>query len=168
MKRAVTGLVILMMVGRMVRAEDRPKYELLSPAEQYKTLVAEHLANQKLFDDALRKAKSQEERDKMLREGKSNNIVLRFMELAKNNPKDPAAVDALIWVFDHASPFDTAKNGLRAQTMGLLREHLDSPKLADSFRQMANAMDKFTEDFLRTTLEKSPHREVQGQACLCW
>jgi hypothetical protein len=90
------------------------------------------------------------------------------MELAEKNPRDPAAVDALIWLFNHTSPFETAKNGLRARTMDiLLREHWDSPKLLpDSFSQMTNAIDPSAEAFLRTILEKSPHREVQGQACL--
>jgi hypothetical protein len=164
MNRIMTGLLILHLIGPALQA-DKGKASTL--AEQYQALVAEYQAALKESEDALRRAKTQEERDTILREPKPNNIVPRFIELAKNNPKDPAAVDALIWVFNHTSPFDTAKNGLRARTMDtLLREYLDSQKLPDSFRQMTNAIDKATEAFLRTSLEKSPHREVQGQACL--
>src|SRR5262249_55484857 len=91
----------------------------------------------------------------------------RFFELAEKNPKDPAAVDALIWVVTHASTSATNKDGLRARALDqLLREHMDSDKLASLCGQLVNGMDKGTETFLRTVLQKNKHRDVQGQACL--
>ncbi len=82
----------------------------------------------------------------------------RFLELAETYRDDPIAVDALAWVANnlgrnlerdeaiHRRPFDI-----------LLRDHLASDKLPIAF-------DNANDDFLRTVLEKSPHREVRGLA----
>src|SRR5207244_10539859 len=98
----------------------------------------------------------------------TDRCAARCLDLAEKNPKDPVAVDALVWVFNHTAPFGPTKDGPRAQAMEtLLRKYLESSKLSNAFGQMASsAIDLHTDAFLRSALEKSPHREVQGRACL--
>jgi hypothetical protein len=48
----------------------------------------------------------------------------------------------------------------------LLRDHLQSEKLAEACKRVHYGFRQECESFLRTVMEKSPHREVQGLACL--
>jgi hypothetical protein len=169
MNRILTGFLVLFFSGPPLWAADESKEKPSTPAEQYKALDAEYQAAQKEYQDAMRKATTKEERQKLSTEKapQVGKFITGFMELAEKNPKDPAAVDSLIWVINHSPAFGTTKNSPKAQALEiLLSAHLDSVKLPTLFRQMANATDKTTETFLRSAMEKSSHREIQGQACL--
>jgi hypothetical protein len=48
----------------------------------------------------------------------------------------------------------------------LLRDHVESDKLAETCKRVHFGFRQECETFLRTVLEKNPHREVQGTACL--
>jgi len=48
----------------------------------------------------------------------------------------------------------------------MLRDHLDSDKLGEACRRVQFGFRQECETFLRTVLEKSPHREARGQPCL--
>ena len=48
----------------------------------------------------------------------------------------------------------------------LLRDHLDSDQLVETCKRVNFGFRQECETFLRTVLAKSPHRDVQGAACL--
>ena len=48
----------------------------------------------------------------------------------------------------------------------MLRDHLDSDKLGDTCKRVSFGFRQECATFLRAVLEKNPHREVQGAACL--
>jgi hypothetical protein len=168
MNRIVTGILIFLLAAPGLPAEDKPKDKPSTPAEQYKALDAEYRVAQKEFQDAMRKAKTQEERQKVFQEKapKPDKLAPRFLELAEKYPKDAAAVDALVWVVNQTLPFGQTKDSPRIRALEILvRDHIGSEKLAGVCARM-RAEDKAAETFLRAALEKSPRREVRGQACL--
>jgi hypothetical protein len=101
-----------------------------------------------------------------------NQLAQQFVELAEKNPRDPVALDALIqavwqvnttpWPVEVVGP-DCA--GARALAL-LQRDHVRSDKLGTVCQRISFGFCKEYETFLRTVLEKNPHRQVQGLACL--
>ncbi len=81
----------------------------------------------------------------------------RFLALAEKYPDDTIAIDALAWVANHPGNKPRDEAAIRRPFEILLRDHLSSDRLPDAF-------DNADDDFLRTVMEKSPHREVRGLA----
>jgi hypothetical protein len=150
--------------------DDPPKQQRppQSAAEKYQAILKEYADAQKAFNDANRQAKTNEEKQKVRAAlaPKPEQFAARFLKLAEDHPKDPAAVDALIWVVRTAN--NTANNRpeqVRAADI-LLRDHMDSPKLGMGQPALSwnlswgpNGVQR-----LRDVVAKSPHREVQGRA----
>jgi peroxiredoxin len=88
-----------------------------------------------------------------------------FLKLARENPGDPAALDALQWVVTHsfASPQAAeamnllAQDDITSEQIGLICCQLDF---------FYGASFKPVEHLFRAALRENPHREVQGVACL--
>jgi hypothetical protein len=145
------------------------KKDLPKPAEQYQALLKEYQAASR---DLFSRAKSDDERNKTL--GSVDKFPLRFLELAEKYPKDPMALDALVQVVNleisfennttYAGPGKEDSPQARALAL-LLRDHLGSDKLDYACWRTSYGFHKDCERFLRTVLEKSPHKAVQGTAC---
>jgi hypothetical protein len=170
MYRVVAGVLSLLLAAPALWAEDNPKDKSASPAEQYQALVKEYQDAMKAYQDALRSAKTPEERQTINKEKNPRQTVVptlapKFVELAEKNPKDPVAVDALIWVLSgNVGP--EAKD-LKAKAMGMvLRDHLDSDKLGKLCQSLNATSDKGNESSLKAILAKSPHKSVQAEAFL--
>src|SRR5262249_7697212 len=86
-------------------------------------------------------------------------FAARFLKIAEDHPKDPAAVDALVWV---CSRIGSGPDVTKAADI-LMRDHLQSDKLAGAVAALGRTADG--EKHLRTVLEKNPHHPVQGMAC---
>ena len=101
-----------------------------------------------------------------------DKLALKFLELAEKYPKDPIAVDALIqavWQVN-STPWPVELVGKdsawpRAIAI-LLRDHVRSDKLGQACQRISFGFRKEYETFLRTVLEKNPHKDVQALACL--
>src|SRR5262249_24320263 len=118
------------------------------------------------------RAKTDEERNKLL--GKVDKFPLRFLELAEKYSKDSMALDALVQVvnleisLENNTSFAGRGNGDSPQARAialLLRDHLGSDKLDYACWRASYGFHKSCEKFLRTALDKSPHKQVQGTAC---
>src|SRR5439155_20569096 len=130
-------------------------------------LAQEYQAAQEAFRKAYQEATTEEERQKVVQEKnpQPEKFAERFLELAEKNPKDAAALDALLWVVTHT--YGTNKDSPRNRAVAMLqRDHLASAKLAVVCGGMSFAQDEAGEAFLRAVLAKNPHRDVQGHACL--
>ena len=138
-----------------------------TPAEQYQALTKEFSAASSSFWQ-----ETNQQRQAAV--DRAEKLPQKFLELAENNPKDPTALDALMqvisveyWLNTHTSHPGWGKASPQAKAIGqILRNYLDSEKLGEVCRRVHYAFHQEGETFLRTVLEKSPHREVQGQACL--
>src|SRR5437867_542978 len=139
-----------------------------TPAQQYQTL-------QKEFSNAAYnfwQLTADDERTQLV--ARAEKLPLKLLELAQNSPKDPVALDALIqvvtveyWLNTYTSHPGWGKESPQARAIALmLRDYLDSDKLGEACKRVHAGFRQECETFLRTVLEKSPHREVRGLACL--
>src|SRR5262249_15997327 len=103
-----------------------------------------------------------------------DKVTVRLLELVENNPKEPFALEALTqvvtleyWLNMHTSHPGWGKKSPQARAIALLlRDHLQSHQLLQTCKRVTCGFRQECETFLRTVLEKKPHREVQGAACL--
>jgi hypothetical protein len=134
-----------------------------TPAGEYQALVQEHQAAIAEYSSAYQRAKTDAEREKVsAKYPQPQQYAPRFLALARKNPKDPAAIDALVWVAVYSrsgAEFDEALKLLAADYVG-------SDKLGQVCQMLAYTSTPQSEKFLRLVLEKNPNKEVQGTACL--
>jgi hypothetical protein len=153
MRRTVGGIVALLLALPAL-ADDKPK-DQPTPEEQYKALVKD-------YSDALRQVKTLQERNKLVQE-----TAPKFLELAEKNPKDPVAVDALVWVVNNTTGVARGKESPRAKALAaLLKEHVTSDRIGRVCPGLVRSQDKESADLLRAILDKNPDKDVQGLACL--
>jgi len=173
MYRLLTGALALLVCAPALLGLD-------TPAEEYKAILAEYKQAQDAYRVAAKDAKTNEERQKVFEEKypKPEKFAERFLQLAEKNPKDPAAVDALVWVVNNSNTAILPLGGTKpdAPPAGkspreralelLLRDHITSDKLAPFAERLGNGSDKEGEKNLRLLIEKNPSRDVQGTAYL--
>ncbi len=167
MSRILAGVLAVMLALPALAAEDKPKGTPQTPNEQYQALVKEYNDAMQEFQKAYGAAKTQEERNKVFNEKypKADKLAPKFLELAQKNPKDPAAVDALLWVINNDRN-SMGKDSSQTKAIQLLRDHVDSDKLGPVCQTLAHGYDKDGTELLRAILEKNPSKQVQGDACL--
>jgi hypothetical protein len=99
--------------------EEPPKdTEKVSPAkEQYDVLTKEYSARQKEVLAELRKAKGDERKNHLDKYyGLGKEFADKFYKLAEDNPKDPAATDALFWIVQNAAGSEAHKKATEKVT----------------------------------------------------
>ena len=158
------GVLVLVLSLWMAVTQDKP----VAAAEQYRTLLKESgeagQANWKATTDEERKQAA----------ARVEPLPLKLLELAENNPNEPWTLDALTqvitqeyWLDNYSSHPGWGKDSRQARAIAiLLRDHVRSDKLGETCKRVQFGFRKECETFLRTALEKNPHRDVQGQACL--
>ncbi|MBC8353732.1 MAG: redoxin domain-containing protein [Planctomycetes bacterium] len=132
--RIVSLLILMLVAAYPAVAEDAP-----SPAaKQFKALV-----------------------DEYEQEGGARTFSKRFLALAEERSKDPAAADALLWVVKNVrGRSDTTK------ALELLKaNHLGSKTLGPACADVAQSRSLAAEKLFRALLKKSPHTEVKAAAC---
>ncbi len=159
MQRNVTvalGALVFTLVAATARAQDD------APKAQFDAIVAEYNKAQQEFGKLYSAAKTDEERKQLFADKypKPEGYAARLQALAAKFPKDPVAVDSLVWILGNQR--DAAKNDTILDT---LQDHLDSDKLANACQALQYSPSPGTEPFLRLVLEKSPHQDVRGNAC---
>jgi hypothetical protein len=165
MSRIVRAALVLLLVTPAVQAEDKPK--TATPAEQYQMLLKEYQEAMTSYQEALRNAKTPEERQKVQQEKapKADKFSPRFLELAEKGPKEPVALDALVWVMTNTSGPGSEAAQARAIEL-LLRDHIDSDKLAAVCQSLAFGFGKQNAKFLHAVMEKNKSKAVQAEASL--
>lgn len=145
--------------------KDGPK----TPAEELQALIEEYEDAQRAFSKAYRDAKTDEDKQKVIKEKlpDAGKYAPRFVAFAEKYPKDPAAIDALVWVMTNARDRSTDKESPRAKAQAiLLKDYITSDKLGEACGSLAYGFDKESEGFLRAILDKNPSPQVQAEACL--
>jgi hypothetical protein len=147
------------------------------PAEQLKSLLKECTAGRPGFREAVTDA----ERNAAIYRG--DRFALRFLELAEQNPKDPIAIDALVecirslnavdsltevtWEINKSAfPVHVKSNTAERAVALLLREYVDSARVGPVCLRLSYSVRKEFQPFLRSVLEKNPHKDVRSLACL--
>lgn len=160
MRGALLGLFIC---GQTALGTDGPRPP--SPAEQYRALIQDWEAYSKRATKEWSEATTDAAKGRFSEENKrvTHSIGERALELARSHPKDPAALDALLWIV-HTGYRPECTEAWRLLTS----DYLDSERLAQACRDTRRdvaANPALVERFLREAIGKSPHREIQGQAC---
>jgi hypothetical protein len=148
----------------MSAAQEKP----VAPAEQFKAIIKE-------FGEAAQanwKATTDEERKRAA--ARIEPLPLRLLELAEMHPNEPWTLEALThvitqeyWLDNYSSHAGWVNDSRQAKAIAiLLRDHVRSEKLGETCKRAQYGFRKECEAFLRTVLEKNPHKDVQGQACL--
>jgi hypothetical protein len=142
--------------------------QLLPPAEQYRTLSTEFNS----VGNAWRQAATDAERAALF--ARIEGLPGQLLELARSHPQDPVALEALAqvvtleyWLTAYTTHPGWGKDSPQAAAIAiLLRDHLTSDKLGVACKRVQYGFRQECEDFLRTVMEKSPHREIRGMTCL--
>jgi hypothetical protein len=169
MIRSAGGILALLLAPLALAAQDKPKDQPASPAQQYQALIKEYGDAMTAFSKAYQDAKTAEDKQKVVREKYPNRdqFSAKFLALAEKNPKDAVAIDALTWIMTNpVLPLAGAKEDPKAKALDLLlRDHVQSDKLGRICPYLTG-IDKQTETLLRAVREKNPHKDVQAEACL--
>lgn len=176
----IFGASLALGVGLAVVAEVRGQDRPATPVEQYKALVKE---SQTRYDAAQKAAFQSVPKGGVLPDDKRTTLVgvayrskyelaPKLVELAERYPKDPVALDTLteaVWQVN-ATPYPVEMVGrdpARPRAFELLRrDHIRSEKLGPLCERISYGLCAEYEPFLRDVLEKNPHKEIRGQACL--
>ncbi len=138
------------------------------PAEQFRALV-------KRWDDAMA---SYQKAAAGKNEAENTQIYMRlgpflkdhapaFVALAERYPKDPAAVDALLWVVEkHQRGSGPAPVPIDRTLELLARNYAGDPRIGPICIKSMNDIGPEREAFLKAVAQRSPNRVVQGQAIL--
>jgi len=159
------GRLLVVVLGLATAQPERPAP---TPAEQYRALVKE-------FSEAANanwRATTDEERRRAAT--RIEPLPLKLVELAEKHPHETCAIDALTavitqeyWLDNYSSHAGWGKDSRQARAIAiLLRDHLQSDQLAETCKRAQFGFRQECETFLRTVLEKNPHREVRANACL--
>jgi hypothetical protein len=168
MNRWMGGVLVLLLGFPAVWADDKPKEpdKPATPAEQYQALLKEAQEAQQVFMKKLGDAKTSEERTKLVQEQGPAKLAPKFLALAEKYPKDPVALDALLWVV--TDQFGGQSGGEpRSKALEILtRDHIDSNKLGTVCQSMGFGGTAKDKEFLRAVLKKSKSAEIRAEAAL--
>jgi hypothetical protein len=165
----IAGGVLLLALALPAPAQDKPKDKdgkEASPAQQYQALDKEFKDSMNAWMKTYQATKTNEEKQKLFSSyPQADKFAPKFLALAEKHPKDPAAVDALVWVASNTQ--GAGPNAPNAKALAILeRDHVQSDKIAAVCQTLSYRPGKETEAFLRAVLDKNPHTNVQGVACL--
>jgi outer membrane protein assembly factor BamB len=157
-------------------AASTPRDKTATPAQQYQAILKEYEGGR-----GFRNAATDEERKAAVEA--MAKFPRRFTKLAEKDPRDPIALEALIQAVRVLNAVDSLTQtawetnatafpaGRKDDSLGqmvalLLRDHIGSAKLGLVCERMRYGVRKEYEVFLRKVVQASPHKEVQGLACL--
>lgn len=133
-------------------------------AGQYQQIESEYQQSQSELFASLRAAESDEQRRELAANHPGPKAYAeRMMELAKDNPEESVAFDALVWIVN-ASSGSALVDVQTAAVAQLVENHLEDARLADVCTRLSYAVTKPGETLLRTAAKESPHGEVRGKA----
>jgi hypothetical protein len=164
MKRWIASLALVLLVLSVLAQDNAPtegtkKGPATEGQKKYQALVKEYDTTRDEYFKAYQKAKTDEERQK-LKYPEAESYARRFLDLAREYPNDPAAVDALVWVGQSCRRGSELDQALDL----LLKDYLSNPALGRVASSLVYAQTDRAEKWLRTVMEKSPNHEAQGNA----
>ncbi|HMF11411.1 MAG TPA: hypothetical protein VKE94_03875 [Gemmataceae bacterium] len=164
----IAGLLVLALAVPAPAAAEQPQDKPAKPAERYQALVKVYQDAMQAYSEAIGKAQTFEERQKVFDDvyPKPEKLAPRFLELAEKYPQDPVAFDALTWIVVNCVR-TPARIPARTKAVAILsQDHARSEKLGPTCQNVANAYDEETANLLTAILGKNPNKDVQAEACL--
>jgi hypothetical protein len=157
--------IVLVVIGQAVQAS--------SARERFDSLVKEYTAAEGKWTERYRSDGTPAAKDEApvrYRDWPTWAFLPRFMELAENEPKDAAAVDALVWIVDQGQAIGLNDKDyypfLERALEQLGHAHLLDNRPVPRPRWVMRHPSPATERFLRNILATDKSREIRGRACL--
>jgi hypothetical protein len=151
--------------AEVLKADESKK---LTPAEEFQAIIKAQQQAQEEFRKAYDAAKTDEERQRVMKElgtkssVNSHYFADKFLALIRTYPKDPATLDAFRRML--------AGMGYNPQTSEaaklVISNWIKDERLADVCKTLVYYSSDAGDSLLRTAIAKSPHRTVQGYARL--
>lgn len=135
--------------------------------QNYGRLVREYDDAQAVFRKAFDAAATPEEQQNIIQTKLPNTaaFAVRFMALAREGAKSPAAVEALIWVVLHPVELKLKESALRAEALGTLgRDYGKDARLGSLCTRLVANIDEDSEYFMREMTKQAVERPVQARA----
>lgn len=136
-----------------------------SPAARYKMLLKEFDKAQQDYAKRLEGTKSLAEQAKVFREESPHPAFAgRFLELARNHPKDPVAHASLSWILMHSECGPAAEKPYTTAVKLMAAQYADHPGNEKLFGQMVISPFASSGIFLQAVYEKHSDPAVRGRA----
>jgi hypothetical protein len=145
------------------RSASRAKASATTPAERYRDVLKEYHKADQSFLKAYQAARTDAEREQVLKTRRPDPELYadKILKIAEDAPKDPVALEALVWIaFKTSGP--RADKALRM----LLTDHAQDPGIASLCAQITSINSPQAETLLRAVLARNPSRGAKGQAAL--
>jgi hypothetical protein len=157
------GLAVLVLTPALW-AVDEPPEKAKSPRERYQALFQEHQKAMQEFMEVYQKAKTAEERGKLVQEKypQPKSYVRRFLEIAESAPQDAAAVDALIWIVQNGRSGPEVNKAIDQ----LATSHAENQRLGEIAPNLVYSLSPSAEKLLQAIVAKNSNRDAKGRACL--
>ena len=119
-------------------------------------------AEQRAFSEAQQKATTDEERNQ-LKFPDRDKYAAQMLDATEKNIKDPAAIDALIWILG----FGRQGSEPMTKALAVLQKHFIESDRMDSICEALEFDDsEASKALLKELVQKNPHRSVKGAAAL--
>jgi hypothetical protein len=133
-----------------------------TPEEEYRSIRKEFEDRQQQVLKARQEAKTPEEKNKAFEKWpKPEDYTGRALAAVLKSPKEPFAIDALLWVAQLAQGSPTGEKAMEL----LLKDHMQSKQLGDVCDALSFSDAPTADKHLEAIMEKSPHHDVKGHAC---
>jgi hypothetical protein len=167
MRRIVLGAWLLLACVPALQARDDAKDKAKpdkpgTPAEQVKAITQEYTQAQQDFFKVYNEAKTDAEKQKLVQEKypRADKYAERFLKVAEEHPKDPAAVTALVWVVQQTGYTPAGNKALEI----LAKDHVADKAIGPVCMALQYNSSPGAEKLLRGVREHNPDKEAQAQA----
>jgi thiol-disulfide isomerase/thioredoxin len=183
MRRTLPAALLVAVAASGLWADDKPAAKPAPTSEQFDALKKECEEALKAFSEsmnaaqeetlqAIKDAKTDDEKKDLqkklmakMSDGPGPKFSGRFLAFAEANPKDPAAIDALVMAL-RTSGGPQAKSGAWSKTMTRLQEnYVANPEVKRVARMLAGVNDEGADKFLKEVVAKNADRKTQAIAC---
>ena len=171
MWRSITGVLLVLLMtatlsAQRVPAKPRVKVKpgpLTEAGKKYQALLIEFKQQRLAYITAFRAARTAAEQNRVRQQlyPRPDKLAGRFLALAKEHADDPVAVPSLLWVVSNVR---VGRAGSDAVDL-LLENHIEDKSMETVCVRLARNTAPHARRLLDQAFEKSPHREVKGQAC---
>jgi len=171
MLRSITGVLLVLLMTATLSAQRVPTKLPVKvkpgPASEasleYRALLGEVNKQRLAYSQALREAKTAEERQKVIQEKypRPAKFSGQFIEFARKHADDPVALQALVWVVSNVRTGKAAGEAIDL----LIESYIEDKAMISVCQRLMRSTSPQTHKLLEQVLEKSPLREAKGQAC---
>jgi len=168
MRRVVgPAIIALLVLAPATWAQEKPpdgkKGPVQTPRQRYEAILGDYNKAMQEFGQEYQKAKTEAEQSKVLEQKypKPETFAGRFLDLARENPDDPAAVDALVWIVQN----NQSGKAVDEAVDRLVKDHLQSPKMVQVCQSLVYSASPGAEKLLRGVCEKGTDDQTKGTAC---